>query len=207
MPLMSIVLKIYNRTRPPHQLNTEHYIFTNTLNHCKIMPDRQIIPDSNSVIRCLDPEMLEPLDSHGTFILSEFLEMLKEMSIDNVDSIDRSEFLEKLTNTITKTIQEGHSQQYLMSRLSAFLKGSIFASKKDNSKINNALLFGMNCDLLQPDGKGWQKGKLKMCFEFIPEEPEPPATQELPTTTHFSPLDEIRQLATELASVGSIEQN
>ena len=171
------------------------------------MIDRQIIPDSNSVIRCLDPEMLEPLDSHGTFILSEFLEMLKEMSIDNVDSIDRSEFLEKLTNTITKTIQEGHSQQYLMSRLSAFLKGSIFASKKDNSKINNALLSGMNCDLLQPDGKGWQKGKLKICFEFIPEEPETVEIIEKPIKDHFSPLDEIRQLSNELASVGSIEQN
>jgi KGK domain len=167
----------------------------------------QIIPDSNSVIRCLDPEMLVSLDSHGTFVLSEFLEMLKEMSIDNADSIDRSEFLDKLINTITKIIKEGHSQQYLMSRVSAFLKGSIFDSKKDNSKINSALLSGINCDLLQPDGKGWQKGKLKICFEFIPEEPESVAIQEKSITAHFSPLDEIRQLATELGSVGSIEQN
>ncbi|AFY94288.1 hypothetical protein Cha6605_3281 [Chamaesiphon minutus PCC 6605] len=40
------------------------------------MTDRskQIIPDSQAVIRCLDPEMLEILSSHGTFIISEIIE-------------------------------------------------------------------------------------------------------------------------------------
>lgn len=156
----------------------------------------QIIPDPNAVARCLDPEMLEILDSHGTFVISELLEMLKETSIDSIDFTERSEFLEKLTNTIIGIIQQGHSQQYLMSKVSAFLKGSIFDSKKDNSKINNALLSGINCNLLQPDGKGWQKGKLKLCFEFTPEEHEPVATKET-VKTHHSPLDEIRNTLVE----------
>ncbi|MCY7369099.1 MAG: hypothetical protein LH474_13215, partial [Chamaesiphon sp.] len=66
---------------------------------------------------------------------------------------------------------------------------------------------GLKCNLLQPDGKGWQKGKLKICCEFIPEEPEPIVIQDKPAKTHSSPLDEIRQLSNELASVGLIEQN
>ncbi len=79
MQLITIAPKIYNRTRPTHQSNTEHHIFTpNIFNHYKIMIDRQIIPDSSSVIRCLDPEMLEMLDSHGTFIIDEILEKIKE---------------------------------------------------------------------------------------------------------------------------------
>ena len=46
-----------------------------------------------------------------------------------------------------------------------------------------------------------------MCFEFIPEETEPLATQDKLVESHLSPLDEIRQLSNELVSVGSIEQN
>jgi hypothetical protein len=65
----------------------------------------------------------------------------------------------------------------------------------------------MTCTLLQPDGKGWQKGKIKLCFEFIPEENETVATNETPVKNHLSSLDEIRQLANKLASGGSIDQN
>jgi hypothetical protein len=153
---------------------------------------KQIIPDYQSVACCLDPEMLEILDSHGTFVISELLEMLKESRVDSIDFVEKAAFLEKLTSTITGVVQQGHSQQYLMSKVSTFIKGSILDPNKDNLKINNALLSGINCNLLQPDGKGWQKGKLKLCFEFIPEETEPVATQENPTETYPSPLDEIR---------------
>ena len=69
----------------------------------------------------------------------------------------------------------------------------------------NILMDGTNISLLQPDGKGWQKGKLKICFEFTPEEPEPIAIIAKPIETHSSPLDEIRQLSNELAS--ATEQN
>ena len=54
------------------------------------MTDRstKIIPDSQAVARCLDPEMLEILGSHGTFVLSELLEMLKGSSVDCIDFTD-----------------------------------------------------------------------------------------------------------------------
>jgi KGK domain len=81
-------------------------------------------------------------------------------------------------------------------------------SVKSVQSVANILIDGTNVSLLQPDGKGWQKGKIKLCFEFIPEEDEPIATQEKPVESHSSPLDEIRQLANELTSMTSaIEQN
>jgi hypothetical protein len=174
------------------------------------MTDRskQIIPDSQAVARCLDPEMLEILDSHGTFLLSELLEMLKGSSVDEIDFIERSTFVEKLTSVIITTTQQGHSQQYLMNKISTFIKGSILDLNQENSRITNSLLSGIDCNLLQPDGKGWQKGKLKICFEFTPEEIEPVPNQEKPVESNLSPLDEIRQLSNELTSMtSSIEQN
>jgi KGK domain len=166
------------------------------------MTDRpkQIIPNSQAVARCLDPEILEILGSHGTFLLSELLEMLKGSSVDCIDFTDRVAFIEKLTAIVADTIQQGHSRQYLMNKVSTFVKGSILDPNKNNLKVNNVLLSGVNCDLLQLDGKGWQKGKLKICFEFIPEENNS-------IETHTSPLDQIRQLANELTSMTSIEQN
>jgi KGK domain len=80
-------------------------------------------------------------------------------------------------------------------------------SVKSVKSVANILIDGTNISLLQPDGKGWQKGKLKLCFEFIPEEDEPTSTQEKPVESHSSPLDEIRQLSNELTSMASIEQN
>jgi KGK domain len=168
---------------------------------------KQIIPDSQAVVSCFDPEILEALDLHGTFIIGELLEMLKGSSVDCIDFNARSAFIEKLTSTIIEIIQQGHSQQYLMNKVSTFIKGSVLDSSRDNQRINDALLSGINCNLLQPDGKGWQKGKLKICFEFITEEPEPVLHQGKTVETQSSPLDEIRQLSNELASVGSIEQN
>ncbi|WP_373547425.1 KGK domain-containing protein [Chamaesiphon sp.] len=170
------------------------------------MTDRstQIIPDSQAVARCLDPEMLDILGSHSTFVLSELLEMLKGSSVDCIDFTDRVAFIENLTTIVADTIQKGHSRQYLMNKVSTFVKGSILDPNKNNLKINNVLLSGVNCDLLQLDGKGWQKGKLKICFEFIPELV---STQDKPVVAHSSPLDEIRQLSNDLTSMISIEQN
>lgn len=65
----------------------------------------------------------------------------------------------------------------------------------------NELLEGTSCNLLQPDGKGWQKGKLRLCFEFTPGE------NENLTRIQVSPLDEIRQLAKEPTSATLIEHN
>jgi KGK domain len=158
---------------------------------------KQIIPDSNSVIRCLDPEMLKMLNSHGTFVIDEILEKIKE-PIDPIFSRD------KIYNIFD---QSRTRDSYRKDDYYNDLKDAIIKNDTNNSTIINMLMSGTDCTLLQPDGKGWQKGKLKMCFEFIPEEPEPLAIQEIPITAHLSPLDEIRQLSNELASVGSIDQN
>jgi KGK domain len=169
------------------------------------MTDRskQIIPDSEAVARFIDREMLELLDSHGTFMISELLEMIKG------SSVDRTSFRDELRDMIEKIPQRGHSTEYLFNKVVSFIQtGEVSENKHASSEIIKiSLLDGMNCNLLQPDGKGWQKGKLKICFEFIPEENESIVVQETLLKKHQSPLDEIRQLSNELASVGSIEQN
>ncbi len=246
MQLITIVPKIYDRTRPPHQLNTEHYIFTpNISNYYKIMIDlpTQIIPNSNAVVRCLDPKMLVLLDSHSTFTINELFQRIDpsiNLSIDS--SLEKILSKEKINNIfkdvhpgncdflrITDDINEAikplslslsteqlnllHEKIRIDRRYgsSDFIK-TIFLETTVRSiqsvkSVANILMNGTSISLLQPDSKGWQKGKLKMCFEFIPEEPESPTTPEKTIMTHLSSLDEIRQLSNELASVGSIEQN
>jgi KGK domain len=204
---------------------------------------KQVIPDSQAVVRCLDPEMLALLDSHSTFTINELSQKI-DPSIDS--SIDLS--LEKLLSQekiniifdkvrpgncdflkITKDINEAIKPlalslstdqlnlMYEKIRIdprygsSNFIK-TIFLettvkSVQSVKSVANILMDGTNISLLQPDGKGWQKGTLKICFEFIPEEPDLVLTQSKPVETTTSPLDEIRQLSNELASVGSIEQN
>ena len=168
------------------------------------MTDRstQIIPDSQAVARCLDPEMLEILGSHGTFILSELLEIIKGSSVDPTS-------FRELSDMIVTMTQRGHSRDHLFNEIVGFIETKELSVNKDilNEKVKESLLDGMTCNLLQPDGKGWQKGKLKICFEFIPEEAELVSTQDKPVVTHSSPLDEIRQLSNDLTSMISIEQN
>jgi KGK domain len=173
------------------------------------MTDRskQIIPSLDAVARCLDLEVLEILGLHDTFVLSELLETLEGYSVDCTDTIDGAAFIEKLTSIIAGIIQQGYSREYLVNKVSNFVRGSILDPDRDNQGITNALLSGINCSLLQIDGKGWQKGKLKICFEFIPEENESIVIEEKIPETHTSPLDEIRQLANELTAMTSIEQN
>ena len=102
-----------------------------------------------------------------------------------------------------------NSKEVVLNKLTAFIDGDKINENRYTSYeiLRKALLNGTECTLLQPDEKGWQKGKLKICFEFIPEENEPIATQKVTLETQASPLDEIRQLSNELASVGSIDQN
>ncbi|MEB3174383.1 MAG: KGK domain-containing protein [Cyanobacteriota bacterium] len=45
--------------------------------------------------------------------------------------------------------------------------------------MRNVGFEGVECEVLAP-GKPWRKGKIKVSFEFIPDEPE-------------SPLDDIRR--------------
>ncbi len=151
---------------------------------------KQIVPDLDAVARCLN----------GTFVISDLLRNFK------TPENNRESFIEELNALHLSLKQSGYSRDYYLEKIETFVEKNTIIEDK-NESLEKIFGNGMNCSLLQPDGKGWQKGKLKICFEFIPEEIEPVATQELPTTTHSSPLDEIRQLASELASVGSIEQN
>jgi KGK domain len=168
---------------------------------------KQIIPDSDAVARFIDRETLKTLDSSGTFVIGELLEKLKGSS--NVDFVDRSAFIDKLISMIVNIMHSGHSREYLVNKVSTFIKGSEIDENKDISSriINSALFDGMTCNLLQSDGRGWQKGTLKMCLEFIPEETEVVEMQKEIVKTRVSPLDEIRQLSNQIASVGSIEQS
>jgi uncharacterized protein (DUF4415 family) len=158
---------------------------------------KQIIPDSQAVVRCLDPEMLELLDSHGTFVLSELLEQIKQ-PIDPVLS------REKINAIFTEARSNGG---YSNSNFYNDLQNAILVKDTNVATLATILLDGTLCNLLQTDGKGWQKGNLKICFEFTPEEPEPIAVQENSLEIHSSPLDEIRQLSNQLASAKSTEQN
>jgi hypothetical protein len=195
MQLISIVLKISDQTRPPHQLNNECYIFTpNIFNHYQIMENRakQIIPDSQAVVRYLDPEMLELLDSHGTFIISEILEKMKSSSDPKISRAEVDYVFDKSRNG-----GNNHRDDFFRNLTDILTKDT------DIYGLLNILINGTICNLLQHDGKGWQKGKLKICFEFIPEEQEPITPQNQPEENHHSPLDEIRQLSNELISMTS----
>jgi KGK domain len=157
---------------------------------------KQIIPDLQAVARCLDPEMLEILDSHSTLIINDLLEKLKQ-PIDPTLSKHKTNLIYDKSRTLGN---------YGSGNFFNDLKEAI-TQDTNTPTIVNKLIDGTTCNLLQPDGKGWQKGKLKICFEFIPEEPEPISTQDRSAENRNSPLDEIRQLANELASVRSTEQN
>lgn len=54
---------------------------------------------------------------------------------------------------------------------------------------------GVECQVLKPDNKGWQKGKVRLSLEFCPDEPE---REETPTNNETpqpeSPLDDLRQI-------------
>ena len=67
------------------------------------MTDRskQIIPDSQAVVSCFDPEILKVLDSHGTFTINELLKAIK------MSGIDRTSFRDELRDIILKSTQGG----------------------------------------------------------------------------------------------------
>jgi KGK domain len=161
------------------------------------MTDRskQIIPDSDAIARCLDREILEILNSHGTFTISELLEKIQK-------PIDLELSAQELARIFKYSVAFRCNENYLFSKIN-----TAFAKKTELKLILNILRSGINCNLLQLDRSGWQKGKLKICFEFIPEEAETIVEQESSAELYQSPLDEIRQLSNELASVGSIEKN
>ncbi len=158
---------------------------------------KQIIPNSQTVARCMDKEIVETLDSHSTFTIMELIETIK------ISGMDRTSYRCELINMIEKGNLSNTSFQ---ADLVSFIRGDKIKESKYTSyeMLRKALLDGTDCTLLQDDGKGWQKGKLKICFEFIPEDNEDFITmQESSSKMSESPLDEIRQLTNSLP----IDQN
>ena len=85
----------------------------------------------------------------------------------------------------------GYSRAYYLDKIEAFLERNTIV-ENENQIFRDVLDNDISCKLLQPDGKGWQKGKLKLCFEFIPEETEVVGTLNNSPAKERSPLDEIR---------------
>jgi KGK domain len=158
---------------------------------------KQIIPTSQTVARCIDEEIVEMLDSHSTFTIMELIEIIK------LSGVDRASYRDELMSMIAKG-NLNHTP--FQTELVSFIHGDKIKESKYTSYeiLRKALLDGTECTLLQDDGKGWQKGKLKICLEFIPEDNEDLViAQENSVKIAQSPLDGIRQLANSLP----IDQN
>jgi KGK domain len=181
-----------------------------------------IIAGSQAVVRCLNEKTIKALGSHSTFTIEELLEKINEasnsvMSLGKVNSI-----FHKVLNVgnygfpdLLKEVNDIFScgRKYLSTEKAQ----TIFSEIRTNSEYShmdflkefsgeatmNYFIEGVTVSLLEPDGKGWQKGRLKICFEFIPEKDKSVNTEETSATTQDSSLDEIRQLSNSLP----IDQN
>jgi hypothetical protein len=147
--------------------------------------NKQLVPDPDSVVRCLDPEMITALKSHITFTTAELLEEITKP----VHIISKKK-LELIYDSARHS--GGLSVEKLYNSMSEALTN-------ETAIIMNMLIEGKTFSVLQPNGKGWQKGKLKLCFEFTPEETEPVEDESNSIEAKHSPLDEIRNsLAVEI---------
>ncbi|MEH2207494.1 MAG: KGK domain-containing protein [Nostoc sp.] len=86
-----------------------------------------------------------------------------------------------LTGASTSTGEE------LMQRLKYLVYRN---SNLQEDKASDWLVNGANCKLLLAQGGGWQKGKIRIRFEFVPDKPTP--TKPLIPTNSASPLDDLR---------------
>ncbi len=141
----------------------------------------QIIPDSQAVIRCLDKEILEILCSHATFATDELLEKAKQPHFSSLSAEIVHELFRKI-----RTVGDYGPSEFFDDLNNKIGRGS------SGKTITEMLIDGTKVVFLQPDGKGWQKGRIKICLEFIPEEDEPLVISEKQTEAHHSPLDDIR---------------
>jgi KGK domain len=139
---------------------------------------KQIIPDLQAVAHFLDE----------TFLISDLLENLKPP----VD--DQESFINQLRKLHLELKSGGYSRDHYQDKVEVFIANNTIIENKENAIIK---LFedGMDCKLLQPDSKGWQKGKLTMCFQFTPEESNSISIEEKLKEINHSSLDEIRQLS------------
>jgi KGK domain len=189
----------------------------------------KIIPDSQSVVRYLDPKIVKIMNSHSVFTIDEIFKKIdpslnRLLSNEQLDLIFEkakpgdcsfanlvSDINEAISPLVISPSIEQSNIFYEKMRTDArygtpdFIKTIFFESTI--TSVASVLINGTDILLLQPDGQGWQKGTLKICFEFTPENSDPVTIKDKLTETNSSPLDEIRQLSNQIASVGSIEQN
>jgi hypothetical protein len=161
----------------------------------------QLIPDADTIICLSDESIIRYLNSHDTYKAKSLLNQLYKFNYsERAALVLLEEVLEKVyqnpshinNSPLAQKIQEFVQQN----------KGANF-NEADQLSMQSFLSEGVKCNLLQPDGKGWQKGMLRVCFEFTLEENEPIAVKEDLVETECSSLDEIRQLVNSLP----IEQN
>lgn len=81
--------------------------------------------------------------------------------------------------------------------LSSRGKGQVPLHREEYNWFRN----GINCEILSPGAKGWQKGKvrIKVTLEFCPDQPEvaeAPDGMVLGNSQLESPLDDVRQMTT-----------
>jgi KGK domain len=182
----------------------------------------KIIVDSQAVIRCLDNSTTKVLGSHTTFTIDELIERINGKT-DSVISLEKIDGILQRVRvsanygipSFQKEINDNLSREAdMLSLQEAQLFFSKIRQDRQYSSVDlleelfektamNSFISGVTVSLLQPGLKGWQKGKLKICFEFTPEETESVVTQKITVENHHSPLDEIRQLV----DSSPIEQN
>jgi KGK domain len=171
---------------------------------------KQVIPDADDIVCLLDEAMIEFLNSHDTYKAKSLFQALWKLNRCNNSNSSTVEILEEVLEKVYHN-QSNINNSTLAKKIETFVKENkgmgIIPNTTKPFMIKPFFTEGVNCNLLQPDGKGWQKGRLKMCFEFIPDEPAPVVIKSKIVDTNSSPLDEIRQLSNELASATATEQN
>lgn len=66
-------------------------------------------------------------------------------------------------------------------------------SEKVHVRWDDWIQNGKQCEIIGPNTEGWIKGRVRICLEFIPDEPEPKPVKE-----PESPLDDLRQQVAQL---------
>jgi KGK domain len=170
----------------------------------------KIIADSQAVVRCLDAGTKRFLGPHATFTIDELLEEINRtsnsvMSLEKISSIfyqvlnvgnyGSPDLLKEINENFpdkTKAISKEKSQLIFSKiRTDSEYSHIDFLKEFSGETAMNSFVSGVTVLLLQPDGKGWQKGRLKICFEFAPEEDELVVIKEDLMTTQNSSVDEI----------------
>jgi rhamnogalacturonyl hydrolase YesR len=154
----------------------------------------QVIPAAEAIVRFMDQDAETIFGSHSTFAISELLKLME------ISSRNQTTLRDDLQNIVADLTQNAGDRRQIAGMISTLIeKDSTDETKQSPQEIIlQALLSGINCNLLEPNGSGWQKGQLKIHFEFTLEaKHDSPESQTSSENTYHSALDEIRQLLIE----------